>query len=117
QVVEEARIAEEQRAVEEARIAEERQVVEETPVSEEQPIVQKEEPKRQKKRHVPFNVVMLKQDRTRLMERHAARVNAMQPSMSERVENKPVQQVEETPVPQVEEKPVQQVVVEPQVEE
>ncbi|PHG75560.1 DNA translocase FtsK, partial [Bacillus wiedmannii] len=122
-VVEEAPIAEEQRVVEEARIAEERQVVEETPVLEEQPIVQKEEPKRQKKRHVPFNVVMLKQDRTRLMERHAARVNAMQPSMSERVENKPVQQVEERPVqqvavePQVEEKPMQQVVVEPQVEE
>ncbi|OUB56697.1 DNA translocase FtsK, partial [Bacillus thuringiensis] len=116
-VVEEAPIAEEQRVVEEAPIAEERQVVEETPVSEEQPIVQKEEPKRQKKRHVPFNVVMLKQDRTRLMERHAARVNAMQPSMSERVENKPVQQVEETQVPQVEEKPMQQVVVEPQVEE
>ncbi|PEP96493.1 cell division protein FtsK, partial [Bacillus wiedmannii] len=123
QVVEEAPIAEEQRVVEEARIAEERQVVEETPVSEEQPIVQKEEPKRQKKRHVPFNVVMLKQDRTRLMERHAARVNAMQPSMSERVENKPVQQVEEKPMqqvvvePQVEERPMQQVVVEPQVEE
>ncbi|PFZ59346.1 cell division protein FtsK, partial [Bacillus wiedmannii] len=130
QVVEEAPIAEEQRVVEEARIAEERQVVEETPVLEEQPIVQKEEPKRQKKRHVPFNVVMLKQDRTRLMERHAARVNAMQPSMSERVENKPVQQVEEKPMqqvvvePQVEERPVQQVeekpmqqVVEPQVEE
>ncbi|WP_425291334.1 DNA translocase FtsK [Bacillus thuringiensis] len=122
-VVEEAPIAEEQRVVEEARIAEERQVVEETPVSEEQPIVQKEEPKRQKKRHVPFNVVMLKQDRTRLMERHAARVNAMQPSMSERVENKPVQQVEEAPVqqvavdPQVEEKPMQQVVVESRVEE
>ncbi|MED2186529.1 DNA translocase FtsK, partial [Bacillus wiedmannii] len=116
-VVEEAPIAEEQRVVEEARIAEERQAVEETPVSEEQPIVQKEEPKRQKKRHVPFNVVMLKQDRTRLMERHAARVNAMQPSMSERVENKPVQQVEETQVLQVEEKPMQQVVVEPQVEE
>ncbi|KMP94141.1 cell division protein FtsK, partial [Bacillus wiedmannii] len=122
-VVEEAPIAEEQRVVEEARIAEERQVVEETPVLEEQPIVQKEEPKRQKKRHVPFNVVMLKQDRTRLMERHAARVNAMQPSMSERVENKPAQQVEEKPMqqvvvePQVEERPMQQVAVEPQVEE
>ncbi|PFB29467.1 DNA translocase FtsK, partial [Bacillus cereus] len=109
--------------VEEASIAEEQQVVEEAPIAEEQPIVQKEEPKREKKRHVPFNVVMLKQDRTRLMERHAARVNAMQPSMSERVENKPVQQVEETPVqqvvvePQVEEKPIQQVVVDPQVEE
>ncbi|MGK0533131.1 DNA translocase FtsK [Bacillus sp. 'calajunan'] len=123
QVVEEARIAEEQRVVEEAPIAEEQRVVEETPVSEEQPIVQKEEPKRQKKRHVPFNVVMLKQDRTRLMERHAARVNAMQPSMSERVENKPVQQVEEKPMqqvvvePQMEERPMQQVAVEPQVEE
>ncbi|MGG1847568.1 DNA translocase FtsK [Bacillus wiedmannii] len=110
-------IAEEQRVVEEAPIAEEQPVVEEAPIAEEQTIVQKEEPKREKKRHVPFNVVMLKQDRTRLMERHAARVNAMQSSMSERVENKPVQQVEETPVPQVEEKPMQQVVVEPQVEE
>ncbi|MCU5684667.1 DNA translocase FtsK [Bacillus wiedmannii] len=135
QVVEEARIAEEQRVVEEAPIAEEQpvveealiageqQVVEEARIAEEQPIVQKEEPKRQKKRHVPFNVVMLKQDRTRLMERHAARVNAMQPSMSERVENKPVQQVEEKPMqqvvvePQVEERPMQQVAVEPQVEE
>ncbi|EMY5505802.1 DNA translocase FtsK [Bacillus wiedmannii] len=116
-VVEEAPIAEEQPVVEEAPIAEEQPVVEEAPIAEEQPIVQKEEPKREKKRHVPFNVVMLKQDRTRLMERHAARVNAMQSSMSERVENKPVQQVEETPVPQVEEKPMQQVVVEPQVEE
>ncbi|MEZ2648105.1 DNA translocase FtsK, partial [Bacillus wiedmannii] len=116
-VVEEAPIAEEQPVVEEAPIAEEQPVVEEAPITEEQPIVQKEEPKREKKRHVPFNVVMLKQDRTRLMERHAARVNAMQSSMSERVENKPVQQVEETPVPQVEEKPMQQVVVEPQVEE
>ncbi|MDM5269713.1 DNA translocase FtsK [Bacillus wiedmannii] len=116
-------IAEEQRVVEEAPIAEEQPVVEEAPIEEEQPIVQKEEPKREKKRHVPFNVVMLKQDRTRLMERHAARVNAMQSSMSERVENKPVQQVEEAPVqqvvvePQVEEKPIQQVVVESRVEE
>ncbi|MED3123570.1 DNA translocase FtsK [Bacillus wiedmannii] len=116
-IVEEAPIAEEQPVVEEAPIAEEQPVVEEAPIAEEQPIVQKEEPKREKKRHVPFNVVMLKQDRTRLMERHAARVNAMQSSVSERVENKPVQQVEETPVPQVEEKPMQQVVVEPQVEE
>lgn len=111
-------IAEEQQVVEEAPIAEEQRVVEEAPIAEEQPIVQKEEPKREKKRHVPFNVVMLKQDRTRLMERHAARVNAMQSSMSERVENKPVQQVEEAPVqqvavdPQVEEKPMQQVVAE-----
>ncbi|PRT05587.1 DNA translocase FtsK [Bacillus wiedmannii] len=132
QVVEEAAIAEAQQVVEEAVIAEEQPVVEETPVAEAQPVVQKEEPKREKKRHVPFNVVMLKQDRTRLMERHAARANAMQSSMSERVENKPVQQVEEKPVqqvvvePQVEEKPMQQVVeekpvqqevVEPQVEE
>ncbi|PHD63680.1 DNA translocase FtsK [Bacillus wiedmannii] len=122
-VAEEAAIAEAQQVVEEAVIAEEQPVVEETPVAEAQPVVQKEEPKREKKRHVPFNVVMLKQDRTRLMERHAARANAMQSSMSERVENKPVQQVEEKPVqqvvvePQVEEKPVQQEVVEPQVEE
>ncbi|WP_340043106.1 DNA translocase FtsK, partial [Bacillus tropicus] len=122
-VVEEAPVAEEQSVVEEAPIAEEQPVAEETPIVEEQPVVQKEEPKREKKRHVPFNVVMLKQDRTRLMERHAARTNAMQPSMSERVENKSVHQVEEKPMqqvvvePQVEEKPVQQVVVEPQVEE
>ncbi|HHK5553853.1 TPA: DNA translocase FtsK, partial [Bacillus tropicus] len=130
-------IAEAQPVVEEAVIAEEQQVVEETPVAEASPVVQKEEPKREKKRHVPFNVVMLKQDRTRLMERNAARANAMQSSMKERVENKPVQQVEEKPMqqvavepqveetamqqvavePQVEEKPMQQVVVEPQVEE
>ncbi|MFV0951458.1 DNA translocase FtsK [Bacillus paranthracis] len=112
---EEAPVVEEQSVVEEAPIAEEQPVAEEAPVVEEQTVVQKEEPKREKKRHVPFNVVMLKQDRTRLMERHAARTNAMQPSMSERVENKPVHQVEEQP--QVEEKPMQQVVVEPQVEE
>ncbi|WP_439874306.1 DNA translocase FtsK [Bacillus mycoides] len=98
-------------------------------VAEEQPVLQIEEPKREKKRHVPFNVVMLKQDRKKLMERHAARTNVMQSTASERVEEKPVQQVvvepqvEEKPVqqvvvePQVEEKPVQQVVVEPQVEE
>ncbi|HDR4766350.1 TPA: DNA translocase FtsK, partial [Bacillus cereus] len=83
-------IAEEQPVAEEARIAEEQPTAEETPVVEEQPVVQKEEPKREKKRHVPFNVVMLKQDRTRLMERHAARANAMQPSANVRVENKPV---------------------------
>ncbi|MHA4127230.1 cell division protein FtsK [Bacillus thuringiensis] len=128
-VVEEAQVAEEQRVVEEAPVVEEQRVVEETTIAEEQPVVQKEEPKREKKRHVPFNVVMLKQDRTRLMERHAARANAMQPSANVRVENKPVQQevaeaqVEERPVqqvvaePQVEENPMQQVVVEPQVEE
>ncbi|HFK1473883.1 TPA: DNA translocase FtsK [Bacillus paranthracis] len=120
-VVEETPIVEEQPVVEEILVAEEQLVVEETPiveeqsVVEEQPVVQKEEPKREKKRHVPFNVVMLKQDRARLMERHASRTNAMQPSMSERVENKLVHQVEEQP--QVEEKPMQQVVVEPQVEE
>ncbi|PHB54768.1 DNA translocase FtsK [Bacillus toyonensis] len=122
-VVEEGPVAEEQPVAEEGPVAEEQPVVEEGPVAKEQPIVQKEEPKREKKRHVPFNVVMLKQDRKRLMERHAARANAMQSSMSERVENKPVQQVEETPVqqvvvePQVEEKPMQQVVVESRVEE
>ncbi|MEK4598156.1 DNA translocase FtsK [Bacillus sp. FSL R9-9497] len=120
-VVEEAPVAEEQRVVEEAPVVEEQSVVEEqpvveeTPVAEEQPVVQKEEPKREKKRHVPFNVVMLKQDRTRLMERHAARANAMQPSANVRVENKPVQQ--EVAEPQVEEHPVQQVVAEPQMEE
>ncbi|HFJ9487916.1 TPA: DNA translocase FtsK [Bacillus cereus] len=114
-VVEEAPVAEEQRVVEEAPVVEEQPVAEETPVAEEQPVVQKEEPKREKKRHVPFNVVMLKQDRTRLMERHAARANAMQPSANVRVENKPVQQ--EVAEPQVEEHPVQQVAAEPQMEE
>ncbi|WP_255290617.1 DNA translocase FtsK, partial [Bacillus cereus] len=114
-VVEEAPVAEEQQVVEEAPVVEEQSVVEEAPVVEEQPVVQKEEPKREKKRHVPFNVVMLKQDRTRLMERHAARANAMQPSANVRVENKPVQQ--EVAEPQVEERPVQQVVAKPQVEE
>ncbi|PGL89836.1 cell division protein FtsK, partial [Bacillus cereus] len=98
-VVEEAPVVEEQSVVEEAPVAEEQRVVEEAPVVEEQPVVQKEEPKREKKRHVPFNVVMLKQDRTRLMERHAARANAMQPSANVRVENKPVQQ--EVAEPQV----------------
>ncbi|HDR4884808.1 TPA: DNA translocase FtsK, partial [Bacillus cereus] len=114
-VVEEAPVVEEQRVVEETPVVEEQRVIEETPIAEEQPVVQKEEPKREKKRHVPFNVVMLKQDRTRLMERHAARANAMQPSANVRVENKPVQQ--EVAEPQVEERPVQQVVAEPQVEE
>ncbi|MED3067198.1 DNA translocase FtsK [Bacillus thuringiensis] len=114
-VVEEAPVAEEQRVVEEAPVAEEQRVVEEAPVAEEQPVVKKEEPKREKKRHVPFNVVMLKQDRTRLMERHAARANAMQHSVNVRVENRPMQQV--VAEPQVEEQPMQQVVAEPQVEE
>ncbi|MCI0763823.1 DNA translocase FtsK [Bacillus sp. TL12] len=105
---------------------------------------QKEEPKREKKRHVPFNVVMLKQDRRKLMERHAVRTQApqtpvkqaeetskvnMQPVQRVEVEEKPVEQVvvetrvEEKPVEQVvvetrvEEKPVEQVVVETRVEE
>ncbi|EMY4797345.1 TPA: DNA translocase FtsK [Bacillus pacificus] len=122
-VAEETPVVEEQPVVEETVIEEEQPVAEETPVAEEPPVVQKEEPKREKKRHVPFNVVMLKQDRARLVERHAARTNAMQPSMKERVENKPVHQVEEQPMqqvvvePQVEEQPMQQVAVEPQVEE
>ncbi|MCS3598564.1 DNA translocase FtsK, partial [Bacillus sp. JUb91] len=122
-VVEEAPVAEEQPVVEEGPVVEEQPVAEEAPVTKEQPIVQKEEPKREKKRHVPFNVVMLKQDRTRLMERHAARTSAMQSSMSERVENKPVHQLEEQPTqqmvvePRVEEQPTQQMVVEPRVEE
>ncbi|WP_142337898.1 DNA translocase FtsK, partial [Bacillus thuringiensis] len=106
---------ENKRVEEEAPVVEEQSVEEEAPVAEEQPVVKKEEPKREKKRHVPFNVVMLKQDRTRLMERHAARANAMQHSVNVRVENKPVQQV--VAEPQVEEQPMQQVVVESQVEE
>ncbi|HEB2435685.1 TPA: DNA translocase FtsK, partial [Bacillus cereus] len=110
-----AETEENKRVVEEAPVVEEQSVEEEVPVVEEQPVVKKEEPKREKKRHVPFNVVMLKQDRTRLMERHAVRANAMQPSANVRVENKPVQQ--EAAEPQVEESPVQQVVAEPQVEE
>ncbi|WP_242317307.1 hypothetical protein, partial [Bacillus cereus group sp. BfR-BA-01489] len=61
-----AETEENRRVVEEAQVAEEQRVVEEAPIAEEQPVVQKEEPKREKKRHVPFNVVMLKQDRTRL---------------------------------------------------
>ncbi|PFX97535.1 cell division protein FtsK [Bacillus mycoides] len=84
-------------------------------VAEEQPALQIEEPKREKKRHVPFNVVMLKQDRKKLMERHAARTNVMQSTVSERVEERPMQQV--VVEPQAEEKPMQQVVVEPQAEE
>ncbi|PFF37663.1 cell division protein FtsK [Bacillus thuringiensis] len=105
-----AETEENKRVEEEAPVVEEQSVEEEVPVVEEQPVVKKEEPKREKKRHVPFNVVMLKQDRTRLMERHAARANAMQPSANVRVENKPVQQ--EVAEPQVEEQPMQQVVVE-----
>ncbi|WP_410984107.1 DNA translocase FtsK [Bacillus cereus] len=91
---------------------------------------QKEEPKREKKRHVPFNVVMLKQDRKKLMERHAVRTQAPQTPVKQaeetsKVNMQPVQQVEveEKPVEQVvvetriEEKPVEQVVVETRVEE
>ncbi|HDX9509224.1 TPA: DNA translocase FtsK [Bacillus cereus] len=110
-----AETEENKRVEEEAPVVEEQSVEEEVPVVQEQPVVKKEEPKREKKRHVPFNVVMLKQDRTRLMERHAVRANAMQPSANVRVENKPVQQ--EVAEPQVEEQPMQQVVAEPQVEE
>ncbi|MFJ8455052.1 DNA translocase FtsK, partial [Bacillus paramycoides] len=84
-------------------------------VAEEQPATQTEEPKREKKRHVPFNVVMLKQDRKKLMERHAARTNVTQSTFGERVAEKPMQQV--AVEAQVEEKPMQQVVVEAQVEE
>ncbi|MGN4423980.1 DNA translocase FtsK, partial [Bacillus cereus group sp. MYBK30-1] len=84
-------------------------------VAEEQPATQTEEPKREKKRHVPFNVVMLKQDRKKLMERHAARTNVTQSTFGERVAEKPMQQV--VVEAQVEEKPMQQVAVEAQVEE
>ncbi|MED1113504.1 DNA translocase FtsK [Bacillus paramycoides] len=84
-------------------------------VAEEQPATQTEEPKREKKRHVPFNVVMLKQDRKKLMERHAARTNVTQSTFGERVAEKPMQQV--VVAEQVEEKPMQQVVEEAQVEE
>ncbi|MED0968614.1 DNA translocase FtsK, partial [Bacillus paramycoides] len=84
-------------------------------VAEEQPATQTEEPKREKKRHVPFNVVMLKQDRKKLMERHAARTNVTQSTFGERVAEKPMQQV--AVEAQMEEKPMQQVAVEAQVEE
>ncbi|PEY42445.1 cell division protein FtsK [Bacillus cereus] len=100
----------------------------------EQPVKQKEEPKREKKRHVPFNVVMLKQDRRKLMERHAVRMPTSQTPVKQteetsRVNVQPVQQVEEAPQEkgqtvqgvtvetQVEERPVEQVVVETQAEE
>ncbi|RFT68079.1 DNA translocase FtsK [Bacillus clarus] len=84
-------------------------------VAEEQLAMQKEEPKREKKRHVPFNVVMLKQDRKKLMERHTARMNVTHSPVGERIEEKTMQQV--VVEAQVEEKPMQQVVVEAQVEE
>ncbi len=85
-------------------------------VAVEQPVKKIEEPKREKKRHVPFNVVMLKQDRRKLMERHANRMSAAQTPVKQaeetsKVSMQPVQQVE------VEESPIEQVAVETQVEE
>ncbi|OUM49846.1 cell division protein FtsK [Bacillus pseudomycoides] len=103
-------------------------------VAVEQPVKQKEEPKREKKRHVPFNVVMLKQDRRKLIERHVAGMKTPQTPIKQaeepvKVHEQSVQQVEEAPQgkaqtaqqviveTQVEEKPVEQVIVETQVEE
>ncbi|MDZ5605565.1 DNA translocase FtsK [Bacillus pseudomycoides] len=100
----------------------------------EQPVKQKEEPKREKKRHVPFNVVMLKQDRRKLMERHVVRMQTPQAPVKQaeetpKVNEQPVQQVKEAPqekgqtAQQVvvetreEERPVEQVVVETREEE
>ncbi|MBY0599822.1 DNA translocase FtsK [Bacillus bingmayongensis] len=100
----------------------------------EQPVKEKEEPKREKKRHVPFNVVMLKQDRRKLMERHAVRMQTPQAPVKQaeetpKVNEQPVQQVKEAPqekgqtAQQVvvetreEERPVEQVVVETREEE
>ncbi|PGD21512.1 cell division protein FtsK [Bacillus pseudomycoides] len=83
-------------------------------VTVEQPVKQKEEPKREKKRHVPFNVVMLKQDRRKLIERHVAGMKTPQTPIKQAEE--PVK-VHEQSVQQVEEKPVERVIVETQVEE
>ncbi|PHB78154.1 cell division protein FtsK, partial [Bacillus pseudomycoides] len=83
-------------------------------VAVEQPVKQKEEPKREKKRHVPFNVVMLKQDRRKLIERHVAGMKTPQTPIKQAEE--PVK-VHEQSVQQVEEKPVERVIVEIQVEE
>ncbi|PHB50741.1 cell division protein FtsK [Bacillus pseudomycoides] len=83
-------------------------------VAVEQPVKQKEEPKREKKRHVPFNVVMLKQDRRKLIERHVAGMKTPQTPIKQAEE--PVK-VHEQSVQQVEEKPVERVIVETQVEE
>ncbi|PED81632.1 cell division protein FtsK, partial [Bacillus pseudomycoides] len=80
------------------------------------PTKQKEEPKREKKRHVPFNVVMLKQDRKKLMEKYAARMNTAQAPVGQRIEEKETMQ-QAAVESQVEERPVQQAAVEPQVEE
>ncbi len=54
-----APIAEEQPVAEETSIVEEQPVAEEAPVIEDQTDIHKEEPKREKKRHVPFNGVSL----------------------------------------------------------
>ena len=103
-------------------------------VAVEQPVKQKEEPKREKKRHVPFNVVMLKQDRRKLIERHVAGMKTPQTPIKQaeepvKVHEQPVQQVEEAPQgkaqtaqqiiveTQVEKKPVEQVIVETREEE
>ncbi|PEF24396.1 DNA translocase FtsK [Bacillus pseudomycoides] len=103
-------------------------------VAVEQPDKQKEEPKREKKRHVPFNVVMLKQDRRKLIERHVAGMKTPQTPIKQaeepvKVHEQPVQQVEEAPQgkaqtaqqiiveTQVEKKPVEQVIVETREEE
>ncbi|PEK68603.1 DNA translocase FtsK [Bacillus pseudomycoides] len=103
-------------------------------VAVEQPVKQKEEPKREKKRHVPFNVVMLKQDRRKLIERHVAGMKTPQTPIKQaeepvKVHEQSVQQVEEAPQgkaqtaqqviveTQVEEKPVERVAVEDQVTE
>ncbi|MED0853802.1 DNA translocase FtsK [Bacillus pseudomycoides] len=103
-------------------------------VAVEQPAKQKEEPKREKKRHVPFNVVMLKQDRRKLIERHVAGMKTPQTPIKQaeesvKVHEQPVQQVEEAPQgkaqtaqqiiveTQVEKKPVEQVIVETREEE
>ncbi|WP_439740826.1 DNA translocase FtsK [Bacillus pseudomycoides] len=83
-------------------------------VAVEQPVKQKEEPKREKKRHVPFNVVMLKQYRRKLIERHVAGMKTPQTPIKQAEE--PVK-VHEQSVQQVEEKPVERVIVETQVEE
>ncbi|MDM5156851.1 DNA translocase FtsK [Bacillus sp. DX1.1] len=103
----------------------------------EQPVKQIEEPKREKKRHVPFNVVMLKQDKRKLIEKNVAGMKVSQAPTQQivkqesntfaeqtYVKEQPVQQVEaetfakEQPVQQVEaetfakEQLAQQVVVE-----
>ncbi|MDM5190360.1 DNA translocase FtsK [Bacillus sp. DX4.1] len=108
----------------------------------EQSVKQIEEPKREKKRHVPFNVVMLKQDKRKLIEKNVAGMKVSQAPTQQivkqesntfaeqtYVKEQPVQQVEaetfvkEQPVQQVEaetfvkEQPVQQVEAETFVKE